>query len=44
MEAVKEHQKQEYLLVCIEDTRLRKWVKKDIRSERLKGVGSVNRL
>ena len=30
-------------IVCIEDTRQRKWVRHDVGRERLKGVGSVNR-
>ena len=30
-------------VVCIEDTRQRKWVRHDVGRERLKGVGSVNR-
>lgn len=33
----------EPVLVCIEDTRQRKWVRHDVGRERLKGVGSVNR-
>ena len=33
----------EPVLVCIEDTRQRKWVRQDVGRERLKGVGSVNR-
>lgn len=31
------------LVICIEDTRKRKWVRQDVGKERLKGVGSVNR-
>ena len=31
------------LVICIEDTRQRKWVRHDVGRERLKGVGSVNR-
>jgi hypothetical protein len=31
------------LVICIEDTRQRKWVRQDVGRERLKGVGSVNR-
>lgn len=30
-------------VLCIEDTRQRKWVRQDVGRERLKGVGSVNR-
>ena len=33
----------EGFVVCIEDTRQRKWVRHDVGRERLKGVGSVNR-
>ncbi len=34
---------QHEFVVCIEDTRQRKWVRHDVGRERLKGVGSVNR-
>ena len=36
-------EKKHDFVVCIEDTRQRKWVRHDVGRERLKGVGSVNR-